>query len=93
MALKKVEKKVSLNIKINEDLDKRLKRARKVAREKGKIFNVSKTVEDYLLKELKKVEKQLEINLSIKEEESQTTIFDESEEIKVEKEEEIKQKR
>ena len=90
MALKKVEKKVSLNIKINEDLDKRLKRARKVAREKGKIFNVSKTVEDYLLKELKKVEKQLEINLSIKEEESQTTIFDESEEIKVEKEEEIK---
>ncbi len=61
MALKKVESKVSLNIKVSKDLDDRLKRARKVAREKGMIFNVSAEVETFLLKELKKVEKSLSI--------------------------------
>lgn len=61
MALQKVEKKVSLNIKVSKDLDDRLKRARKAAREKGMIFNVSAEVETFLLKELKKVEKSLSI--------------------------------
>ncbi len=59
MALKKVEKKVSLNIKVSEEMDFRLKRARKAARGQGLKFNVSKEVESILSKELKRVEKQL----------------------------------
>lgn len=75
--LKKQQDRVSLNIKITAELDKRLKRARRVAREKGQQFNVSNAVELYLEKELKKVEKMLEITQSIKEEEAQQNLFDE----------------
>ena len=67
MAVKKKETKVSLNIKISEDIDARLKRARAVAREQGGQFNVSKDVESFLLRELKKVEKSLGITQDIKE--------------------------
>lgn len=67
MALKKVEKKVSLNIKISSEMDLRLKRARQAAREQGMIFNVSKEVESVLERELKKVEKSLSIEQDIKE--------------------------
>lgn len=67
MALKKVEKKVSLNIKISSEMDLRLKRARQAAREQGMIFNVSKEVESFLERELKKVEKSLSIEQDIKE--------------------------
>jgi hypothetical protein len=67
MALKKVEKKVSLNIKISSEMDLRLKRARQAAREQGMIFNVSKEVESFLERELKKVEKSLSIEQGIKE--------------------------
>jgi len=65
MALKKVEKKVSLNVKIPEELDKRLKRARELARRQNKQFNVSNLVKIFLEKELKRVEKELEIKVDI----------------------------
>ncbi|WP_373408855.1 hypothetical protein [Vibrio jasicida] len=58
--------KVSLNIKISSDLDYRLKRARKAAREQGLMFNVSQEVEKFLEKEIKKVERHLSIDEEIK---------------------------
>lgn len=75
MALKKVEKKVSLNIKVSHALNERLKRARKIARENGSQFNVSNIVELYLEKELKKIEKVLNIKQDINEELAQENLF------------------
>ena len=75
MALKKVEKKVSLNIKISSEMDLRLKRARQAAREQGMIFNVSKEVESFLERELKKVEKSLSIVQDIKEDLNQMDLL------------------
>lgn len=75
MALKKVEKKVSLNIKISPEMDLRLKRARQAARDQGMIFNVSKEVESFLAKELKKVEKSLSIEQDITEDLSQMDLL------------------
>lgn len=75
MALKKVEKKVSLNIKISSEMDLRLKRARQAAREQGMIFNVSKEVESFLERELKKVEKSLPIEQDIKEDLNQMDLL------------------
>lgn len=66
MSLQKKQSKVSLNIKISSDLDFRLKRARKVAREQGLMFNVSQEVEKFLEKEVKRVERQLSIDEEIK---------------------------
>ncbi|GAL31574.1 hypothetical protein JCM19240_5005 [Vibrio maritimus] len=66
MSLQKKQSKVSLNIKISADLDFRLKRARKAAREQGLMFNVSKEVENFLEKEVKKVERHLSIDEEIK---------------------------
>lgn len=77
MALEKVEKKVSLNIKISKELDERLKRARQEARNQGMKFNVSAEVENFLLKELKKVEKTLRIEQDISESKSQLSLIDE----------------
>lgn len=57
--LETVAEKKSLNIKISPELDARLKKARKDARDQGKRFNVSQVVEDFLEKELKKVEAEL----------------------------------
>lgn len=59
--LKKVENKVSLNIKIDRNIDERLKRARQSARDQSSKFNVSEHVEDFLLKLLKDIEKELGI--------------------------------
>lgn len=75
MALKKVEKKVSLNIKISSEMDLRLKRARQAAREQGMIFNVSKEVESFLERELKKVERSLSIEQDIKEDLNQMDLL------------------
>ena len=80
MALKKVENKVSLNIKIDAEIDARLKRARSVARAQGMQFNVSKEVEKFLLKELKKVESILSITQDIKTEKNQFDLFSENKE-------------
>ncbi|MEF1302008.1 hypothetical protein QTO17_08815 [Vibrio owensii] len=66
MPLQRKEAKVSLNIKISSDLDFRLKRARKAAREQGLMFNVSQEVEKFLEKEVKKVEHHLSIDEEIK---------------------------
>ncbi|MGF1749043.1 hypothetical protein [Vibrio cionasavignyae] len=66
MSLQKKQSKVSLNIKISSDLDFRLKRARKSAREQGLMFNVSQEVEKFLEKEVKKVERHLSIDEEIK---------------------------
>ncbi|NOI89935.1 hypothetical protein F0235_05715 [Vibrio splendidus] len=66
MSLQKKQSKVSLNIKISSDLDVRLKRARKAAREQGLMFNVSQEVEKFLEKEIKQVERQLSIDEEIK---------------------------
>ncbi|MEZ9629255.1 hypothetical protein BCT86_13490 [Vibrio breoganii] len=66
MSLQKKQSKVSLNIKISSDLDFRLKRARKAAREQGLMFNVSQEVEKFLEKEVKKVERHLSIDEEIK---------------------------
>lgn len=62
MAKSKLEtlpQKKSLNIKISPELDARLKKAREDARDLGKRFNVSQVVEDFLLKEVKRVESEL----------------------------------
>ena len=75
MGLKKVENKESLNIKISKKLNERLKRARQKSRETGNQFNVSKTVENFLEKELKKIEKILNIEQDINEEKAQTDFF------------------
>lgn len=75
MALKKVEKKVPLNIKISSAMDLRLKRARQAAREQGMIFNVSKEVESFLERELKKVERSLSIEQDIKEDLNQMDLL------------------
>lgn len=74
MGLKKVEKKESLNIKIPGQLNKRLQRARKIARENGAMFNVSKIVEELLEKEVKKVERKLGIERDIRDEIKQIEI-------------------
>ncbi|CAH1529990.1 conserved hypothetical protein [Vibrio rotiferianus] len=66
MPLQRKQAKVSLNIKISSDLDFRLKRARKAAREQGSMFNVSQEVEKFLEKEVKKVERHLSIDEEIK---------------------------
>ncbi|MEZ8582536.1 hypothetical protein AB6D24_22295 [Vibrio splendidus] len=66
MSLQKKQSKVSLNIKISSDLDVRLKRARKAAREQGLMFNVSQEVEKFLEKEIKKVERHLSIDEEVK---------------------------
>lgn len=79
MALKKVEKKVSLNIKITPELDQRLKRARQTARERGQIYNVSQEVESFLLKDLKKVEKLLSIEQDVSEANNQLDLVDDIE--------------
>ncbi|MGR5262304.1 hypothetical protein ACPV5Q_20345 [Vibrio astriarenae] len=76
MKLTKVEKKVSLNIKISTDMDFRLKRARKAARGQGMMFNVSQEVESFLEKELKKVEKDLGLHEDYKTDMMQVDIMD-----------------
>lgn len=76
VSLEKVEKKVSLNIKIDSAVDLRLKRARKAAREQGLKYNVGATVEEFLLKDLKKVEKLLHIEQDINESENQLSLID-----------------
>lgn len=85
MALEKVENKVSLNIKIAHTVDARLKRARAEARKQGMKFNVSSEVENFLLKELKKVEKILSIEQDINESNNQLDLVEESKAKKVEK--------
>lgn len=72
--LKKVENKVSLNIKVSSEMDQRLKRARETARSRGMKFNVSGTIEVFLEKELKKVEKELSIEQDISESKSQQSL-------------------
>lgn len=84
MALTKVESKVSLNIKVPQSLDSRLKRARKTARERGMKFNVSVEVERFLEKELKKVEKDLGITQDISESNNQLNLIEDNEPEKVE---------
>jgi post-segregation antitoxin (ccd killing protein) len=72
--LKKVENKVSLNIKVSSEMNDRLKRVRDEARKRGMKFNVSASVEDFLEKELKKVEKKLSCEQDINEWKSQESI-------------------
>lgn len=59
--MKKVENnklnKVSLNIKVSPELDLLLKVFREAARLEGKKFNVSDLTETYLMKTLKRMEK------------------------------------
>jgi len=52
--------KVSLNIKITPSLNKKLKRTREKAREKGLKFNVSEEVISFLTKLTDRVEKQID---------------------------------
>lgn len=85
MALEKVENKVSLNIKVARDIDARLKRARAEARKQGMKFNVSAEVENFLLKELKKVEKLLSIKQDINESNNQLDLVENGKPEKVEK--------
>ncbi len=59
--LKIRQKKVSLNIKIDREIDERLKRARSVAREQDLIFNVSEHTEKFLLELLIDIETELGI--------------------------------
>lgn len=65
-------KKTSLNIKIPEELDARLKRARATARQNGFKFNVSQEVTQFLERKLAQVEKQLKIEQDITEHKSQS---------------------
>lgn len=73
--LKTANKKVSLNIKIEEELDLRLKRMRVKARENGLMFNVSKIVSMELDKQLKLAEKELGLSQSVFEESQQGEMF------------------
>lgn len=68
-------KKVSLSVKIDPEIDARIKRARKAAREVGLRFNVSKEVEEALLKSLNKIEKTLKLQQDIRESESQMDLL------------------
>lgn len=77
--LKKVETKVSLNIKIDSKIDARLKRARQAARDQGGKFNVSEHTEEFLLKLLKDVEKELGITDKTGTKEVQTDMFEDQE--------------
>lgn len=58
MDSKKVKNLISLNIKIDRDLNRKLKRARELAREKKEMFNVSEKVSEFLLNELNKFEEE-----------------------------------
>lgn len=60
---KKTNRKSSLNIKINAELDEKLKKARHVARQNGGTFNVSENVEDFLEKLIVAFENQMEVKL------------------------------
>lgn len=73
--LNKTTKKVSLNIKIDPELDLRLKRMRVKARDSGLMFNVSSIVSKELEKQLKAAEKELGLTRSVLEEESQVELF------------------
>ncbi len=68
-------KKVSLSVKIDPEIDARIKRARKAAREVGLRFNVSREVEEALLKSLSKIEKDLKVQQDIKESEAQMDLL------------------
>ena len=57
--LETVAEKKSLNIKISPELDAKLKELRKEVRDYGKRFNVSQVVEEFLHKEVKRVESEL----------------------------------
>ncbi len=73
--LNKTTKKVSLNIKIDPELDLRLKRMRVKARDSGLMFNVSSIVSKELEKQLRAAEKELGLTRSVLEEESQVELF------------------
>lgn len=73
--LNKTTKKVSLNIKIDPELDLRLKRMRIKARDSGLMFNVSSIVSKELEKQLKAAEKELGLTRSVLEEELQVELF------------------
>jgi len=66
---------VSLNIKIEKKLDFRLKKARKVAREKKEMFNVSEIVSEFLNEKLLEFESENNIKDEIFNP-NQITIFD-----------------
>lgn len=74
--IKKIEKKISLNIKVDRSIDARLKRARQAARDQGGKFNVSEHTEELLLKLLKDIEKELGINEKTGTEEKQNDLFE-----------------
>lgn len=74
--LNKTTKKTSLNIKIDPELDLRLKRMRIKARENGLMFNVSQIVSKELDKQLKLAEKELGLTQSALEAESQVKLFE-----------------
>ncbi len=76
MVVQKIDKKIALGVKIPASLDARLKRARQAAKEKGMVFNVSSEIEKFLLKELKRVEKVLDIEQDINEEKNQLNLLD-----------------
>lgn len=67
--------KISLNIKIDEKLNFRLKRARKLARENKEMFNVSEKVSNFLNSELLKFEVKNNIDTE-KTNRNQRTIFE-----------------
>lgn len=72
---KKENNKVSLNIKIEKELDFRLKRARELARENKEMFNVSEIVSKFLNEELLKFEEKHNIKVE-KPNKNQRTIFE-----------------
>lgn len=72
---KRENNKVSLNIKIEKELNFRLKRARKLARKNKEMFNVSEIVSKFLNEELLKFEEKHNIKAE-KPNKNQRTIFE-----------------
>lgn len=61
---KKVEKK-SLNVRVSPELFERLQQLRQAARDQGAMYNVSVAVEDFLRRDIARVEKELDIDRGV----------------------------
>ncbi|EOB3604796.1 hypothetical protein ACHELI_004383 [Vibrio vulnificus] len=72
-----VSKKKPISVKINANLDARIKIVRAAARQQGKRFNMSEDIESYLEKLVKAAEKELGIDFKGGTLEIQSDLFEE----------------
>lgn len=72
-----VSKKKPISVKIDANLDSRIKIVRSVARSQGKKFNMSEDIETYLEKLVRAAEKELGIDYKSGTKENQQDLFGE----------------